>query len=284
MKKHFLFVLFYAVAVLFITACECSQETNYITNSNAIFIAAEYVYVVPENLYLPIGARERKDIFLAGSDTIMQFTYTERHSDQQPFKFVVKTYPMYSLLEIAGGLQLNAGDSTITLWKADSFFDGDTIMRALPIGKYVISQVIDITEKSNKPASKINHISVSSKEALRYDWEVNLQNEYMNFNADSAIIRFDIQNHANDSSILIDSVIVKGTDNPYLASSTSLPSNMESHIFLNEDRNFNYVVEAFYKGQSCNSCSYTFTVHKSELLFDGVRQQHIIGIFNGFRE
>ena len=159
----------------------------------------------------------------------------------------------------------------------------DTLTFSLPAGRFRISQAIRFQRQSSS-LSTVEYKAISDREAMEYNWGVNCNNEYMPFNADSAIIRFDIANQEGNSGILVDSVVVKSTDNTFMTYSITLPTTIESHIFLNEDRTFNYDVEAYYKKQYCGKCSYTFIVHKSEILFEDVRQKNINSILNGFRE
>ncbi len=283
MKSNYLNVLLMVVVAALLTACEWGITYDY-TSCEHVYVGMTPIFVVNESNYYPIKKKECQYIYTTDTDTILVFTYTERIGEQQQFVFCAKKYPSYAIFDIEGSVSLDTDDGLIALWNSDSKNESDTTKVHLREGKYAFVNTLSITEKSNKPTTNIYTELISSKESLKYNWIVNFNNEEMHFNADSAIISFDVENMVSDSYILIDSVVVKGIDNPYYAYSNSLPSTLETHVFLNEDRRFAYKIEAYYKKQPCDTCSYSFYVHKSEIIYEESQQNNISGTLYGFRE
>lgn len=130
--------------------------------------------------------------------------------------------------------------------------------------------------------TSINILNSVLKRNMWYYWISDFEYNYDNYNADIAVLKFDVYNpEVSLKRAPIDSAkMVRKNDNNITISVFQDSTTFYDTIPLINDSTFNYSITGFFAGIEMGKSEYTISVHKGEIVFSGSESQNHIGIID----
>ena len=207
-------------------------------------------------------------------DTVLYYQYTALLSPEQPIKICVTptesfgkyksdfpTIEMYVLNNFFDTLALikNPREKEVLEIQTQKMYSYYVVIKLPNINKSIGSTTIQsqILESNNIPNKIYYH----------YDWHSSVHYDYMRYNADSAILTFNVENPMLlDTITPIDSAYIVFHDSPIAVGYNEFPLQVKDTISILDDVTFHYTIGGLLKGQKCGEVTHTIRIHKSEVI------------------
>ena len=247
-------------------------------------ISPRHDIIFVDSLLEPDKAYYHTYIVMHGLDTIYRFEYTQLLASGCPIKlhFIPTTnFNTYNDDYKSHFLTFNATVLGLNLdVLGEIYYPRDKVSIEIPARYtdeqfYYLDVKLPVLSKTSSflglevpEKSRIIEITnVPDKIYYHYDWHSSVHYDYMHYNADSAILTFNVENPMlSDTITPIDSAYIVFHDSPIAVGYNEFPLQVKDTISILDDVTFHYTIGGLLKGQKCGEATHTIRIHKSEVI------------------